>query len=506
MQTSLRRHEQCAKIKCGMGRLAKANFVGISSFIGWTRQTLTVLFALAVLCLISNSARADYLQAKNYFESLNKESQISIALGLIGTGDFDGLLEYGFTKRMYRAVNAFKSREGLSANGFLTNSETELLTRKANKFFGSLGLKTYSHPVMHSQLFIPRSIFDTEVVTSRGFSFERNDKNLSLSFDLYPQNEKNFVDLYNFTARVSSRRHVEYKTIHNSFFVVNGVDDGRVFYTWMSATRDSSTGFTLSWSPDWATTGKKISILLANSFVSEPKAAEPNSASSDDSQQKSNEPQKNLPSSGTGTGFKVTDEGHVLTNFHVAGRCKKVFLSKPGEISVAAQVVAVDETNDLALLKADRLIGGTTAKFNASQPKAGSDIVVYGFPLVGMLSTSGNVVIGNITALAGLGNDSRLFQISAPVQPGNSGGPVIDRYGNVVAVIVSKLNVMAMSKVTGDISQNVNFAIKGNIATNFMEGVGVGFKVQTETSTGSFDTPTLGEKAQSFTYLVECQN
>ena len=211
------------------------------------------------------------------------------------------------------------------------------------------------------------------------------------------------------------------------------------------------------------------------------------------------------PSSGTGTGFKVTDEGHVITNYHVAGRCQKILLLKPGEISIAAQLISVDETNDLALLKAEHFLGGTTAKFNAgSQPRAGSDIVVYGFPLAGTLSTSGNVVTGNITALSGMGNDSRLFQISAPVQPGNSGGPVIDRYGNIVAIIVSKLNVLAMSKITGDISQNVNFAIKGNVATNFMEGVGV--KFQTDSSITSLDTPTIAEKAQGFTYLVECQN
>ena len=484
----------------------RQNFVGISSFIDSIRKTLTFILFLAVLSIFSNNALAEYPEAKNYFESLEKDSQISITLGLIGTGDFDGLYGYGFTKRMYRAVNAFKAREGLTANGLLAKAEIELLTRRATQFFGSLGLKTYSHPVTHSQLFIPRSIFDTEITTSRGFAFERYDKNISLSFDLYPPNDKSFVDLYNSAARVSLRRHVRYKTIHNNFFVVNGTYNGRFFYTWMTASRDGTSGFTLSWSPGWATTGKKISILLANSYLPDAKIPEPDISSPHDNQQNStgNTMKENPPSSGTGTGFKVTDEGHVLTNFHVAGRCQKVFLSKPGEISVAAQVVAVDETNDLALLKADRLIGGTTAKFNASQPKAGSDIVVYGFPLTGMLSTSGNVVIGNITALAGLGNDSRLFQISAPVQPGNSGGPVIDRYGNVVAVIVSKLNVMAMSKVTGDISQNVNFAIKGNIATNFMEGVGV--KFQTETSTGSFDTPTLGEKAQGFTYLVECQN
>ena len=481
--------------------------MSISGFVRKLREIAACFAVVSFFALFSNSALADYQQAKNYFDGQDIDTKISITLSLIGTGDFDGLLDYGFTKRLYKAVNAFKAREGLATDGILKKSEIEMLSGRATPFFGALGLQYYSHPITGSKLFVPRSVFDVQATTSHGLAFERNDSNLSLSFDAYPSSEKTFLELYNSVMRVHSQRQIEYNVIHDNFFVVSGVHRGRKFYTWMSATRASSTGFTLSWSPVWATTGKKISILLANSYVSEPKISEPGNSFQPNDQQSSidNKATEEPPSSGTGTGFKVTDEGHILTNFHVAGHCQKILLLKPGEIPIGAQLVSVDEINDLALLKPEHYLGGTTAKFNAgSQPKAGSDIVVYGFPLAGTLSTSGNVVTGNITALAGLGNDSRLFQISAPVQPGNSGGPVIDRYGNVVAVIVSKLNVLAMSKITGDISQNVNFAIKGNIATNFMEGVGV--KFQTESATVSLDTPAIGEKAQGFTYLVECQN
>lgn len=479
----------------------------ISGFISKLRGISACVAVLTFFTLFSHSALADYQQAKNYFDAQDTDTKISITLGLIGTGDFDGLLDYGFTKRLFKAVNSFKVREGLTTDGILRNSEIDLLSTRATPFFGALGLQYYSHPITGSKLFVPRSVFDLETTNSHGLAFERNDSNLSLSFDAYASSEKTFLELYNSVTRVHSQRQVEYKIIRNNFFVVNGIHRGRHFYTWMSATRASSTGFTLSWSPVWATTGKKISIFLANSYIAEPKASEPENSYAPNDQQSSidNKAREEPPSSGTGTGFKVTDQGHVLTNFHVAGHCGKILLLKPGEISIPAQLVSVDEMNDLALLKAERYLGGTTAKFSSgSQLKAGSDIVVYGFPLAGTLSTSGNVVTGNITALAGLGNDSRLFQISAPVQPGNSGGPVIDRHGNVVAVIVSKLNVLAMSKITGDISQNVNFAIKGNIATNFMEGVGV--KFQTDSATVSLDTPAIGEKAQGFTYLVECQN
>jgi serine protease Do len=461
----------------------------------------SLLFAaLSVTC-----ANAEYSQAKSNFDSFDSDTKISIAISLIATGDFDGLLDYGFTKRLYNAVNKFKAREGLEADGELSSEQITLLRDRAASFYDKLGLKYYNHPETNSKLFVPRSAFDTEMRTPHGFSFERHDKNLSLSFVLYPEGEKTFTQLYASLTEATLQRKVAYRKLHDNYFASSGEYRNRFYYTWMSATPDGTTGFTLSWTPEWREFGSKVSIFLANSFVSESRVqnSEPSVAKTEPIM----EPPKSedRPSSGTGTGFKVSNDGHVLTNYHVAGRCQKILLLKPGEIPIAATLVSSDETNDLALVKADHYLGGTTAKFSSGPlPRAGSDIAVYGFPLAGTLSTSGNIVTGNITALAGLGNDSRLFQISAPVQPGNSGGPVMDSHGSVIAVIVSKLNVLEMAKLTGDISQNVNFAIKANVATNFLEGIGINFPKDSPTET--LDTPTIAERAQGFTYLVECQN
>ena len=207
----------------------------------------------------------------------------------------------------------------------------------------------------------------------------------------------------------------------------------------------------------------------------------------------------------TGTGFVVAPDGYVLTNFHVVGHCKSISLRRTGQLPVPAELVASDSKNDLALIKAKQTLVGTVAKFSGGpSPRAGSDIAVFGFPLSGILSESGNIVTGNITSLAGLGNDSGQFQISAPVQPGNSGGPVLDSQGGVVAVVVSKLDTIKAAQWTGDISQNVNFAIKANVAMNFLDGVGVSSQKQ---DTGQIlDTPTIADLAHGFTLLIECQN
>ncbi|MFX4941208.1 serine protease, partial [Acinetobacter baumannii] len=84
--------------------------------------------------------------------------------------------------------------------------------------------------------------------------------------------------------------------------------------------------------------------------------------------------------------------------------------------------------------------------------RLGEGVAVFGYPLSGMLSTSGNFTLGNVTALSGLGDDSRYFQISAPVQPGNSGGPLVDANGNLIGVVTSKLNALKVMVATnGDI-------------------------------------------------------
>jgi serine protease Do len=134
--------------------------------------------------------------------------------------------------------------------------------------------------------------------------------------------------------------------------------------------------------------------------------------------------------------------------------------------------------------------------------RQGEDVVVYGFPLAGVLASGGNVAAGNITALAGLGNDSRFLQMSAPVQPGNSGGPLLDRNGNVVGVVVSKLNALNVASVTGDIPQNVNFAIKASVAAAFLDAQHV---THTEGAGAAvLSTPDIAERANSLTAQVVC--
>jgi TPR repeat protein/uncharacterized protein YecT (DUF1311 family) len=209
-------------------------------------------------------------------------------------------------------------------------------------------------------------------------------------------------------------------------------------------------------------------------------------------------PNKTESGATSGTAFFVT-RGTAVTNAHVVERCQQILVSGDGQ-NGTARLLARDENNDLALLTTD-LHPIQTSKWRLSV-RQGEDIVVYGFPLTGVLASGGNVATGNVTALAGLGNDSRFLQISAPVQPGNSGGPLLDRAGNVVGIVVSKLNAIGIASVTGDIPQNVNFAIKASVVAAFLDAQGVAHSEGEASSTLS--TPDIAARAKAFTAQVVC--
>lgn len=204
-----------------------------------------------------------------------------------------------------------------------------------------------------------------------------------------------------------------------------------------------------------------------------------------------------------GTGFFVTSKGHVLTNFHVIKGCANITVSSES-IGVApniARLVASDATNDLAVLTTN-FTPSVVPKFNFSI-RVGDNVFVYGFPLPGLLASSGNFTTGNVTATAGIGDNTSFFQISAPVQPGNSGGPLLDEFGNIAGVIVSKLDVIRVANVTDDVAQNVNFAIKASVATNFLESHGLATIGAADKQ--HLDPANIAELARQFTAKITCQ-
>lgn len=203
----------------------------------------------------------------------------------------------------------------------------------------------------------------------------------------------------------------------------------------------------------------------------------------------------------SGSGFFVSASGHILTNDHVAGNCRRIGVRALGRSEMPATLLGRDKINDLALLQLNGSYK-SFATFRAQPVNVGEKIYAFGFPLTGLLSSDGNASEGLISAVSGLDNDSRHLQISAPVQPGNSGGPVYDSFGRVVGVVVSKLNASAIMRATGDIPQNINFAIKQTVAATFLESHGV--RVSRTSGGKSQDSVSIFSKARSETLFVRC--
>ena len=101
----------------------------------------------------------------------------------------------------------------------------------------------------------------------------------------------------------------------------------------------------------------------------------------------------------------------------------------------------------------------------------GADVFTVGYPRIDVQGLSPKLTKGAINSLAGVRDDPRHFQVSVPIQPGNSGGPLVDKNGNVVGVIVSSLNAGLILKKEGRLPQSVNYAVKGSFASSFLESI-----------------------------------
>jgi uncharacterized protein len=202
-----------------------------------------------------------------------------------------------------------------------------------------------------------------------------------------------------------------------------------------------------------------------------------------------------------GTGFFFSQDGRVLTNAHVVEDCQQTTL-RTADTTGPARILIRDAQNDLAILASD--LRPTKIAGLRLSARLGEEVVVYGYPLSGLLASGGNVTAGNITALAGIGDDSRFFQISAPVQPGNSGGPVLDRQGNVVGIVVAKLDALKVAGAIQDIPQNVNFAIKSAVAANFLNAQAIDYSEGA--ASAPLSTADLAVRAKAFTVQLECRH
>jgi tetratricopeptide (TPR) repeat protein len=187
----------------------------------------------------------------------------------------------------------------------------------------------------------------------------------------------------------------------------------------------------------------------------------------------SKEPSKIQQAVSGGTGFLFSSKDYVITNYHVVKGASLILAKFTNGQTVEAMIVAKDAKNDIAVLKLAKAppLSAVPIKLgDSSQARMGEKIFTIGYPASKIMGEKPKYSEGVINSMTGLKDDPAFFQVSVPVQPGNSGGPLFNERGEVIGITTSSLSLLAIDAM-GAIPQNVNYAIKASFVKNLLSTI-----------------------------------
>lgn len=206
------------------------------------------------------------------------------------------------------------------------------------------------------------------------------------------------------------------------------------------------------------------------------------------------------PTEWSGTGFALND-GYVVTNYHVIENAKNIEIyGINGDFSneYNINVVGVDKQNDLALLKIndENVLRHNNPPFyyNPSIVEVGESVYVLGYPLTQTMGEEIKLTTGVVSSKSGFEGDITTYQISVPIQPGNSGGPMFDMKGNLVGIVCAK-HLGA---------ENANYAIKTAYLTNLVESVCSNSILPKSTELSGLELKDQVKNLKNFVYIIKC--
>jgi tripartite-type tricarboxylate transporter receptor subunit TctC len=179
----------------------------------------------------------------------------------------------------------------------------------------------------------------------------------------------------------------------------------------------------------------------------------------------------------TGSGFFISRDGYFITNDHVVDGATEIKIRTTNGNIYKARLVKSDAKVDLALLKVDDIAFAPVTLGNSLDIRRGEQVFVLGFPQIQIQGLEPKLTEGSISSLSGMADNSQEFQISNPIQPGNSGGPLFLESGKIVGVVASRLSSSYMEKTYGSTPQNVNYAIKSSLLLEFIAGRNISLPV-----------------------------
>lgn len=477
------------------------------------RWAVAVAFAL-MIAGTGASAQAvrspTYLAAERSFNQRSEIQRLNIQLHLTAAGFWSAVPNVTFGNRLFQAISQFQSANGFPPTGDLDDLQLNRLSAAAAPMLGLWDFRRVTHPSKGRTLWVPFGLDLIAGTDKWGPVWEDTRKRVKIDFSvLKNSNLSDFFDVMTTSAAKNNDR-IHYKISKPDFFAISsstpaGIDRYVRFH------KDGAdlVGFFLVWKNSEVNLHvERVATLMSGSLLSamsgSPFPPLPSPRVIDASTSPPPAPPAPAPptsKTSSGTGFFVKSDGHILTNAHVVDGCTTIEITTDKKAMRSARLLARDKSNDLALLKIDAQ--GVKAATLKTPVRLGDPIAAFGFPLSNVLSSSGNFTLGNVTALSGIGDDSRFLQVSAPVQPGNSGGPLLDHSGNVVGIVTSKLNALkSMASNNGDIPQNVNFAIRTSVAANFLDSSRV--ETQPASTAAPMQPADLADQAREISVFIRC--
>lgn len=478
------------------------------------RLSVAIAFTFLVAAPTASAFEVDQLQLEFDARFLTADEKRFLQAGLAFANAYNGLLDGAWGLGSQRALERFEVRNGRSE--FVTNADVLFFAVETYEILEKHGWVRQYNSALDMSFLVPTIGFVAGKPSETFVNMELAGTSLgySLTIGAGTQTER----LHQFTAEQALgevyqvRRPMLWIT---SARTANGVSlytrsDYRrgAWSTIMLSARDSDAGAfaavtgsiqpgyapAIGISPGVLARGiETMAAVLADQSAGQGDAAPAAAETAPDGNEGAGREDQ---APGFGTGFLVSTDGDFLTNNHVVNGCASVSID-----GVKATVVATDEAFDLALLRVTPPPAAEPAQFAEKPARLNSDVTVIGYPLPDLLGGL-NVTRGSVTSLKGIAGDGVRMQISAPVQPGNSGGPVVNSAGQVVGVVVSKLDAQMVADATGDIPQNINFAIRAEIAKLFLYQSGVE-PVEVEEA-APVPPEDLAEAANGFTRLITC--
>jgi serine protease Do len=499
---------------------------GKDLFVDWQRGTASgrmtyslkgvrTVWPLLEQCVARNRAAPPQTREPEVAGSIcrdgicDRDVIVGLQVALIWAGYYDGFVDGERGQGTKRAILKFQQDLRVDPTGDLTKAQVDRLLQLADAERERTGFKVYSEADTQIDIGLPFKYVSKRDRSQRGWSYVSPAGDIKIDTLRFQRGERTLDDLYDQLAKRGPIKKVGYTVKKTSEFVITGDDGEKRYYVRGIEDADGLRAFSVAHRFDSPVEMGRVIVAMANTFratpataqrppqvpTPQPPTAQAPTRPAPDSQASPQRPDS-VKSKGIsqGTGFFVTAAGHIVTNEHVVKGCSGAAVLRVGEEPRPATILATDAKNDLALLKTE--LPATHVPRLRIGARVGEDVAVHGFPQAGTLSSAGNFTRGNLSAASGLHDDSTMMQITAPIQSGNSGGPVLDQSGNVIGVI--------KSRIVHEQAQNINFAIKASVAHSFLEANNVAVPLA-EQASPQLANHEVADRAKAFTVLVVCR-